>query len=417
MESLEGKKLLILGGSAYMVDPVLTAKRMGVYTIVTDLHGYEKSPAKHVADEYWDISLMDYEQLVPKIKEREVDGILTGFTDAFLMAYQHLCELTGLPCYATKEVFETTKDKARFKQLCRENGVPVIPEYDIDTFDPNWITDNNKVIIKPVDNSGSQGVILCERPEDYPHCLDFALSFSEQKKVIIEKYMELDSISASYTFQNGTASLSTLNDRYVHKAKGAAAVTCAGIYPSKYYNSYIEKMDGKMKAMFQNAGLKNGVVAVQFFTNGDDYYVMEMGHRLSGGQHYTYSKQENDVSALECMIHFAVTGKMADFSIAQKDHALFKHVYCHLFILGKQEKIARIEGLDYLHNMPETISLSLMKSEGEMIGQDGTSNQKIVGLHLKLKSREELPRILNDIQEHFHVYDEQGNDLVIDLMK
>ena len=51
MESLIGKKLLILGGSAYMVDSVLAAKKMGIYTIVTDWHELEKSPAKQIADE------------------------------------------------------------------------------------------------------------------------------------------------------------------------------------------------------------------------------------------------------------------------------------------------------------------------------------------------------------------------------
>ena len=119
------------------------------------------------------------------------------------MPYQHLCELSGLPCYATKEVFELTMDKARFKQLCRDNDVPVIPEYDLASFDPSIINDNHKVIVKPVDNSGSRGVILCTKPEDFQKCLDYALSFSEKKQVVIERYMEMDSISISYTIQDG----------------------------------------------------------------------------------------------------------------------------------------------------------------------------------------------------------------------
>ena len=284
-----GKKLLILGGSSFMVDPVLRAKSLGIYTIVTDWHPLEKSPAKRVADEYWTISLMDYDQLVAKIKEENVDGILTGFTDAFLLAYQHLCELTGLPCYATKEVFETTMDKAKFKQLCRDNGVPVIPEYSVDTFYPDTISDTNKVIIKPVDNSGSNGVILCSRPEDYPGCLEYALSFSAKKKVVIEKYMEMDSLSVSYTFQDGEVSLSTTDDRYIHKSESGSSVTRLSIYPSKYTDAYLAIMDEKVKNMYKRLGVRNGVVAVQFFTNGTEYYAMEMGHRLTGGQHYTYT--------------------------------------------------------------------------------------------------------------------------------
>ena len=418
MEELKGKKLLFLGGSAYMVDPVLTAKSMGVYTIVTDWHELEKSPAKQVADEYWTISLMDYDKLSAKIKEEKIDGILTGFTDVFLLPYQHLCELTGLPCYATKEALETTMDKARFKQLCRDNGVPVIPEYDLASFDPRVISENNKVIIKPIDNSGSQGVILCRSSDDFQRCLDFALSFSKKKRVIIEKYMDMDSFAASYTIQDGKLSLSTLDDRLEHKSSETAAITCAGVYPSKYLDLYLEKMDNKMKAMYESLGVTNGVLAVQGFVDGEEFYVMEMGYRLTGGHHYLFSKYENGISALELLIHFAITGKMADFSIAERDNPRFKDFCLKLNILGREGKIDRIEGKEYLDALPEAIHHPAWKKKvGDVIGMDGTTAQTIVDLHLVLKDFEDMKRITSDIQAHFHVFDDKGNDLVLPLMK
>lgn len=412
---LKNKKLLILGSNAITCSIVEAAKVLGVYTIVTSWTKLEDAPAKQIADEYWDISLTDYDALLKGIKAEGVDGILTGFTDSYLLPYQHLCELANLPCYATKEVFETTMDKAKFKQLCRDNSIPVIPEYRIDTFDPSVINEKNKVIIKPVDNSGSRGVILCETPEDYQRCLEYALSFSEKKQVVIEKYMEMDSISLSYTIQDGVVSLSTTDDRHVHKAPKGSSVTNFGIYPSKYTSAYIEKIDGLMKNMYKKAGVRNGVIAVQFFTNGEEFYVMEMGHRLTGGQHYTYTMMENGISALDCLIHYALTGKMADYSIVEKDNAEFMHTYCHLFILGKQAKIARFEGMDYIKNMPELMHLTQMRKAGDMIGADGTSAQKVLGLHLKVNDRLHLQRVFNDIKHHLFIYDEEGNDLTINF--
>lgn len=417
MKDLTGKKLLILGGNAPSVDVVNAARKMGVYTIVTDWYDTSRSPAKLVADEYWNESINDYDKLCTLIKEKGVNGIFTGFTDSYLLPYQHLCELTGLPCYATKEVFELTMDKARFKQLCRDNDIPVIPEYDLESFDPSIINDKHKVIIKPVDNSGSRGVILCTKPEDFQKCLDFALSFSEKKQVIIERYMEMDSISLSYTIQEGVVSLSTTDDRYVHKAANGSSVTQCGVYPSKYTEAYIEKIDSKMKKMYERAGLKNGVLAVQFFTDGNGFYVMEMGHRLTGGQHYTYTMMENGISALDCLIHFAITGEMADYSIASKDNARFKHVYCHLFVLGKEAQIARIEGMDYIKQMPEVMHVTDMISVGQKIGADGTAAQKVEGLHIKVNDVEQLKKVLDDVKEHFHIYDENGNDLTIMFKK
>lgn len=410
---LTGKKLLILGGGATSIDIVEAARAMGVYTIVTDWYDTKRSPAKLVADEYWNEEIFKPERIAQLIKEHHVDGVITGFTDSYLLQYQRICELSGLPCYATKEVFETTMDKAKFKQLCRDNGVPVIPEYDLATFDPNTISDNHKIIIKPVDNSGSRGVILCSKPDDFQQCLEYALSYSEKKQVVIEKYMEMDSISLSYTIQDGIVSLSTTDDRYIHKSESGSSVTQCGIYPSKYTDAYIERIDPKMKRMYERAGLRNGVLSVQFFTDGTEFYVMEMGHRLTGGQHYTYTMAENGISSLDQLIHFSITGKMAEFSIAEKDNACFKHVYSHLFILGKEAVIARFEGLEYLERMPEVMHLTRMKKVGDKVGTDGTSAQKVVGLHLKVDSISHLKRVLDDVKQHFHFYDEAGNDLTI----
>ena len=417
MSGIKGKKLLILGGGATSIDIVNAARTLGVYTIVTDWYDTKRSPAKLVADEYWNEEIFKPELIAKLIKEHHIGGVITGFTDSYLLQYQKICELSGLPCYATKEVFELTMDKARFKQLCRDYDVSVIPEYNLDDFDPAVITGNNKVIIKPVDNSGSRGVILCDNKKDFDKCLQYALSFSEKKQVVIEKYMEMDGMSVSYTIQDGVLSLSTTDDRYVHKSLNGSSVTHCSLYPSKYTDVYIERMDEVLKKMFKNAGVKNGLLSVTFFTDGVDFYAMEMGHRLSGGQHYTFSKFENGVSALDQLIHFSITGKMADFPIVEKDNARFTHTYCHLFILGKEAVISRFEGLDYLMQLPEVKHLAQMKFEGDKIGPDGTSAQKVLGLHLKVDNVDHLKRVMSDIEKNVHFYDKAGNDLTIHFNK
>lgn len=413
---LKGKKLLVLGGSSTSIEIIDAARKMGVYTIVTDWYDTKRSPAKLVADEFWDISILDYDRLVDMIEFNHINGIITGFTDSYLLPYQHLCELTGLPCYASKEVFELTMDKARFKQLCRDNNVTVIPEYSRESFTPEMIFSNNKVIIKPIDNSGSRGVILCESPEDYDRCLNYALSYSDKKEVVIEKYMEMDSMSASYTIQDGVLSLSTTDDRFVHKSPSGSSVTRISFYPSRYTDLYLRKMDKRVREMYRRAGIRNGVLSVQFFTDGNEFYAMEMGHRLTGGQHYTYTLRENGISALDCLIHFSITGRMADYAIAEKDNAEFNNVYCHLFLLGREARICRIEGFDYLQKMSEIISISLLKGIGDMIGAEGTAAQKVVGMHLMINKREDISQIIEKIYDIFHVYDEDNNELILKIL-
>lgn len=60
------QKLLILGGTAQQIKLVEAAKKMGVYTIVTDY--LVNSPAKKVADEAWMLNIKDVDQIVERCK-------------------------------------------------------------------------------------------------------------------------------------------------------------------------------------------------------------------------------------------------------------------------------------------------------------------------------------------------------------
>lgn len=417
MDTFKGKKLLILGGSALMIDPVLKAKSMGIYTIVTDLHGIEKCPAKRIADEYWDISLMDYDTLVPLIKQKGIDGILTGFTDAFLLAYQHLCELTGLPCYATKEQFEISIDKASFKALCKKNGVGVVPEYSQESFSLDTISKDNPVIIKPVDNSGSNGIFICDNPQDYERLKEDSLSFSKKGEVLIEKYMQCDDVSFEYKIQDGEISLTSICDRFIHQEEGIGSVTSGLIYPSKYLDRYLQEEDAKVKQMFTSLGLRNGVLFMQAFVDEKQFYFYEMGYRLSGGRHYIFTENQNGDSSIKQLIHFALTGSMDVRRIADIAKPNFKDICCQLSILCRSAKINRIIGKDIVDAIPEVIDALYSYNEGDTVGKAGTSSQIFAKLHIVAHTVNELKGILSHIRNSFKVLDGDGNDMIVDFFE
>ena len=66
---LKGKKLLILGGASLSIDIVHAAREMGVYTIVTDWYDTKRSPAKLIADEYWNEEIFKPDLLAKLIKK------------------------------------------------------------------------------------------------------------------------------------------------------------------------------------------------------------------------------------------------------------------------------------------------------------------------------------------------------------
>lgn len=414
--TLTGKKILIFGGPAISADIVLAAKELGIYTIVSDWHQPKDSYAKQVADEHWEISLMNYEELSKRIKEQHIDGVMTGFSDSYLPIYQHLCEICGLPCYATKEQFEETLDKASFKKLCRQYGVPVVSEYDAADFDPKTISKTTAVLIKPVDNSGSRGIVKCEDPALFADDLEYALSFSEKKKVVIERFMDCDDVSFEYKIQDGKVFLSSICDRFIYKTPDGGSVTAGLLYPSKYLSVYMANVDQKVCDMFRGLGLKNGVLFMQAFVENENFYFYEMGYRLSGGRHYLFTENQNGTNACKELVHFAVTGSMADYSIAQRSNPLFHNLCCQLSILCKAETtIYTIIGLEELRALPQVIDLTTYYREGQTIGKVGTTAQIFARIHIVAESMEGLENVIRSVKNTLIVKNRKGENLIIDI--
>ncbi|MBT2581532.1 hypothetical protein [Planococcus sp. ISL-109] len=154
------KKILILGGTFHMVDVVETAKRIGLYTIVTD--NMIGSPAKKIADQSYDVSTADIHKLAEIGRQEQIDGVFTAFDDINTWNAVALCKTLNLPFYATPAQLEITSHKDRFKDYCRTFGVPVIEEYECNPLQGATLRAVEfPVIVKPVDSYTSKGIAVC----------------------------------------------------------------------------------------------------------------------------------------------------------------------------------------------------------------------------------------------------------------
>ena len=213
--NLIGKRLLILGGMRFSCEIVNTAKAMGIYTLVADYNKIEDSPGKQIADEAVDLSVIDVDAVVNYVKNHNIDGVFVGFNDMLLPYYAEICEKAGLPCYGTKEQFDTLIAKDQYKSLCRQFGVPTIPEYSIGDENIKY-----PVLVKPVDSSGSRGITICHNRQELEAAVEVGKKASKTEKVLIERYMDGREVTVFWTFQNGNYYLSALANRHVKCNQG-----------------------------------------------------------------------------------------------------------------------------------------------------------------------------------------------------
>ena len=184
------KKLLILGGSRYVIPVIQKAHAMGIYVITCD---YLPDNVGHrYADEYHNVSIVEKENVLKLARELHVDGISSFATDPGVIIAAYVAEQLGLPTppYASVNLLQ---HKDQFRAFLRENGfnVPFSKGYasekeamaDADGLD-------YPVIIKPTDSAGSKGVTRVEQKEEMPAALQAAFSHSLCGRVIVEKFLE-----------------------------------------------------------------------------------------------------------------------------------------------------------------------------------------------------------------------------------
>ncbi|MBE6038547.1 MAG: hypothetical protein E7218_05010 [Anaerofustis stercorihominis] len=414
--SLKGKKLLLLGGGAQMVNVTKLAQEMGCEVHIMDYYDTLRSPAKLVADAYSDLSIFDTDAVVGYIKENGIDGVMTGFTDSYLFQYKEICEKAGLPYYGSETAFGVATDKMLFKQACRKSGVGIIPgtnAYDFETTEKFAQQNGYPLMIKPTDNSGSRGVIKCEKPEELRECYEYALSFSKSRNIIVERFMDCDSVVCSYQLAGEDAYLSAFCDRYIYTSEGnGAARTSESRYPSDYLDRFIAEEDENIRKLFREHGFRDGMVGIMGFVDEKGFYWCEMTYRPSGGHHYTFINSQSGINGLALLIEFAVTGRTDSYDPTKEDPH-FKDCCGMIHISGvAEQKIAKIEGIEDVRAMPEILEVNVALREGQTIGTDGTTAQQLLSVWVKAKDWQEYKEIIRRVEKIYKVYDKDGNSLV-----
>jgi carbamoylphosphate synthase large subunit len=409
---LKGKKLLVLGGKPVgSYDIVRYAKSQGVYTIVTDYLPKEKSIAKQIADECWDISTADVGTIIELIKKNNIDGVFTGVHEFNIAKTMEICKRIGLPFYSTAEQWAIGTDKALFKKLCHKYGLPVAKDYLLSDFDNDSL--NFPVIVKPVDGSSGKGISICDNTQELRTAYEVALSESNKKQVIIEDYIVGNEIVAFYTIKNGVIKLSALSDYYYnYDQKITMPLPQVYIYPSKFINEYIEQVNSKAISMLKALDIQNGTFFLQAFFNENGFFFFEPGYRLGGSSVHKYTSYLNSISCLEMLVDYSLTGKMDNHNI-NLENPFFKKPCCTLSLVSKGGTVGNIVGFNEVINLNTVIDYEKRYDIGDHINEMSALGQIHLRFFIVGNSLLDISKTINYIQDTVKVYDINGLDMLI----
>lgn len=186
------KKILLLGGSAQQVVAVETARKLGYYTVLCDY--LADNPGQYAADKFYLVSTTNKEAILKVAQEEQINGILAYASDPAAPTAAYVAEKMGLPGNPYESV-EILCNKEKFRRFLSENGfcTPKAKGY-VDLSEAESDIKNGvfklPVIVKPVDSSGSKGVSRIDTNDKVRNKLEYAMSFSRGKRIIVEEFVE-----------------------------------------------------------------------------------------------------------------------------------------------------------------------------------------------------------------------------------
>lgn len=404
------KKILILGGASVHCKLVEAAKNLGCYTIVTDY--LINSPAKRIANESWNLNIMDVDLIVNKCIDEKIDAVISGWIDPCQKPYNEICERLKLPCYGTAEQFRILTDKNAFKNFCKECNIDTIPQYSVLDIQKGNIT--YPVFVKPNDSRGSRGQSICYTYDELMTAIDVAKSESSNDGVVIEKYMEgKQDFSITYFVIDGVPHLLRICDRYLGKKEDGLNKQCIGcIAPSKYTQIYLNKVDCKIKTFIKKLGIINGPVFMQGFIDGNTVRFYDPGLRFPGGDYELFLKMATGVDIMKLLVEFALTGKIS----RQIDDNLFNlngKRSVQLDFTCRSGKIASYHGIEEINKNVKVISSFKRYEIGEVVPESGDVRQRVYEVGMVLESNDSVAEFVKEVQSIFNVLDEHGDSMLI----
>lgn len=407
----EGKKLLILGANPETANIVNIAKEMGITTIVTDYD--HNAPAKAVADISYDINGLDVDAICEMARKEQIDGAMVGVADVLVQPYQQVCEKLGLPCYANAQTAVIFNNKRFFKQTCAKYGIEGIPEYSLE--DKSSIV--YPVIVKPADSNSGKGITLVRHRSDLNSAVARAKAESRTATILIERYMECSDVSIYYTIVDGKVYLSSLSDRYTLRTDSSVTPICLGdVFPSQYYDKFIQTEHPKYVNMLKDLGVKNGILYVSAFYENGHFYVYDPGFRLQGGGFHLTLMSVNGFDQRKMLINFALTGSMAYYDLDKmNDPKMHGQSAATVWFLLKSGMIDKICGLDYIKNHPSVdFAIQRFNIGDEVTDQmQGTERQVFLRIFMHCKNESELKLTIKDFQNRLKVLTPSGENLLL----
>ena len=337
------KKILLLGGSAQQIVAIKTAQKHGFYTVLCDF--FPDNPGQYEADKFYLVSTTDKEAVLKVALDEKVDGVLAYASDPAAPTAAYVAEKLGLPGSPYESV-EILCNKDKFRNFLSKNGF-CTPKARGYTSIANALADIKAgffklpVIVKPVDSSGSKGVGRIDSAKEADEKLNYAMSFSRGRRIIVEEFVE----KLGYQIAGDGLSIDGklvfryfANDHFNPKCVNPF-VPISASFPYEQPEKVQEKIHNEIQRLLTALNMKTSTYNFDMRIDKDyNVYLMEVAPRDGGNYIPDVIKYATGVNLVECSVKAAM-GERIDTSSFGEPKGFYSYFAVHSLKDGILDKV------------------------------------------------------------------------------
>lgn len=395
------KRILMLGGSMQQIPIIKRAKEMGLYVITCDY--CPDNPGHKFADEYYNVSTTDLDAVLELAKRLDIDGIVAYASDPAAPTAAYVSEKLGLPGNPYQSVKLLT-EKDLFRKFLKEHGLNCPKAQGFTNYEDALAAIGDfrfPVMVKPVDSSGSKGVVKIYDVDELKDAVAEALSYSRGKRFIIEEFIVKKGYQVSgdgFSVDGKLVFTSYGNELY--SGKGTREYVALGeFWPSLLTEEQKNKVDEELQRLITALGMKTCAYNIEVILDENDtVYVLELGPRNGGSYIPQLIKYATGVDLVDYTIWGALGMDCSSLQM-KETKGVFSNYMIYSITSGKYKGL----WFDEQFKKNNLLDVYCTYHEGDEVHAYQNTTHSLGTILFKAESVEQMMEITRNMENYYRV--------------
>ncbi len=390
------KKLLILGGAYSQVPAICRASELGYYVITCDYNPL--NPGHKYANKYINISSTDYKNVLRMVEKEKIRGVIAYASDPAAETAAYISDALHLPG-ASFESTRTLSEKNLFRDFQRKNGF-VVPDYCTFVLNDN-LEDKIKnivypCIVKPVDCSGSKGVVKVDNKDSIIPAINNAIKTSRKGVAIAEAYIESEllQIHGDGIVFDGKLVFAALGDqRFINSAPIGSS------YPSRASSKKLNMVLQEVQHVIDKTYFSEGGINIEArIDRKGRVFIVEIGARCGGNYIPQWVEASTGIDEMTILLQMACGDWHGLSNLDRKEE---NYVFQYIIGADKNGVFDRIEVAEDISSKVKY--LFVHKTKGDKVEYYSNSSCVIGVAIIQFKTLDEMEYNISHIKEKIKV--------------